>query len=686
MQTILLVLLVGVGLALGAKTTQAPRVITDQSQQNEIDDLKRIVSTLGRQLMMQQLFVEERVRSDGASGLKQIRLQEIGTRPYHAETYVGNSMASLHDHANYDRTVGLGEFIAVLNGVEFRTRHNDYKLRMPSRTSSAYHATEDIPFPGVPPEVTKLSSIQEQINEMKEWFKAWWSQDKSKRDYTKYFKPVLCFLEGAWTYSDGSLEESFESDRHFIDAASWFDLHEKTRFTSYAGRKSNLENFAYLPTTIMEMINGSVPRLAQWNYRILCHPLSKDIPFSRFRLVDDLHNRVARGATMEKQRGTRRARFQLNPSLVLDAWGSSEFSQSPDFLDSLMEEIPGWDNYKGVLNDTLDDDTAWSLNEDKPVNTAYYHRWFNSLKEGAMGINRRHRGFSDNNVFMAQTTQPNVAGLSYTHCHRKVCKTFHQKWTYAIPLEIVYLTPLQSWNPYNLQHKGDYKSTLGKTVYDGPNGTRRNGLMTKAEAFNGINTKAYYITPHAFFDKTGTSPRDPADTTRAAVGVLDRKGVLRAMTASGPRVFLNIPDVGEVRLRWPIAPVHNDGNVIFKELEALKDMVMEQGKYMGLYRTSPVGDGNSTGSVTPMTGNLELVTGPGTKDPPGDHVHTLRINPTDAAALQSGKKVTVRTSTDQGHSHVLRLKYDAAKKTYMINRCDGKPACWDGHPLQLNMT
>ena len=40
----------------------------------------------------------------------------------------------------------------------------------------------------------------------------------------------------------------------------------QVRFTSYSGGKSNLENFAYLPTTIMNMKNGTA-EFAQWNYR-----------------------------------------------------------------------------------------------------------------------------------------------------------------------------------------------------------------------------------------------------------------------------------------------------------------------------------------------------------------------------------------------------------------------------------
>ena len=57
----------------------------------------------------------------------------------------------------------MGEFIAVLNGVEFRTRHNDYRLYMPNTTSDAYHSTEDIPFPDVPPEVLQHTDVPDQV-------------------------------------------------------------------------------------------------------------------------------------------------------------------------------------------------------------------------------------------------------------------------------------------------------------------------------------------------------------------------------------------------------------------------------------------------------------------------------------------------------------------------------------------
>ena len=40
---------------------------------NGMDEMKGRLATLARQLVMQQLYVEERARSDGDSGIKQVR-------------------------------------------------------------------------------------------------------------------------------------------------------------------------------------------------------------------------------------------------------------------------------------------------------------------------------------------------------------------------------------------------------------------------------------------------------------------------------------------------------------------------------------------------------------------------------------------------------------------------------------
>ena len=63
---------------------------------------------------------------------------------------------------------------------------------------------------------------------MQQWFRAWQKQNHRERDYRKYFKPVLCYLEGGWTFSDrDSIDEPFDSSRHSLDAKSWNDLQDK---------------------------------------------------------------------------------------------------------------------------------------------------------------------------------------------------------------------------------------------------------------------------------------------------------------------------------------------------------------------------------------------------------------------------------------------------------------------------
>ena len=663
----------------------------DKKPPSEMDSLRQIVGALSRQVMLQQLFVEERIRSEGDSGVKQLRLGSEGTRNYYAETH-GNPrrLMAIHEHANNIRTVGMGEFIGVLNGVEFRTRHNDYRLYMPSRTSKRYHATEEIPFPDVPPEVKNKATVDKQIVEMREWFKAWKSQDHSVRNYRKYFKPLLCYLEGAWTTATKDIDEPFESDRHFIDAKSWFDLQEKIRFTSYTGRKDNLENYSFLPTTIIDIINGTIPAFAQWNYRILCHPLNRDIPLNRFRVVDELHTRLPYRKRYEEQTNSRAARFQLNPRH--DRWRNERYN-NPKFtlLDELMSEIPGKDNYQGNLIDDAFDLTAQTIDPKKSgnLNAAYYHRWFKVLENGAMGQSVRHRGFADENLFVAMTTQPKVAGMKLKNCKRvnrkEICKTINQKFSYAIPLEIIYMTPLNRWNPFDLEYKGRFNYARGRTVY--ANG--RNGGRTPQKAYNGTNSKKYYQTPSAFFSG-GEVSTDAADTTQNSVGVLDRNGVVRITQASGTRIFLPpISGVGVCRQRYPIMPVHGEGSSVWKELEATKDILLKSKTYKYIYK-EPLGGGS--GVTQPSKRPLTLKTTDSTVPGIDPHHHEVTLTPDEVEKAKiRGLAITLQSTPGSGHQHVLTVLWRDGN--WRINACSSKYTpkpgesanyrCKDGHGILL---
>ena len=390
---------------------------------------------------------------------------------------------------------------------------------------------------------------------------------------------MLCYLEGAWTTSTGTIEESFESDRHFLDADTWHELQEKIRFSSHTGRKDPKENLAFLPTTIMDLINGSIPLLAQWNYRILCHPLARDVPLDRLHVLEDLASRMSRRRNKMQYEQSGAARFRLrneDPERLLQ--NPSEYS----FLDLLMSEVPGKDNYPANITDEVWEGPVYPYlgGNTAPLNIGYYHRAYRTAFNDAMGKNKRRRSFNDRNIFMAATRNTKVAPITVTKCDgTNGCRNVTERWSYAIPLEIIYMTPLSSWNPYNIEYKGTDWSPSGKVVMAGG----RNGELNIARAYNGTNSRKFYKTPRDFFSDDEIVI-DTADTTGGVKGVLNRHGELKAVQATGIRIFLpRIPGVGVIRQRYPIMPIYGEGNTIYKELEALKDIVLHPETYQFMF-------------------------------------------------------------------------------------------------------
>ncbi|XP_067933093.1 uncharacterized protein [Watersipora subatra] len=613
----------------------------------------------------------------------------------------------------------MGELVAVLNGVEFRTRHNDYKMRMPSRTSKTYGATEDIPYPNVPPQVLSQPTLELQIAEMREWFKAWKNSDHSKRDYRKYFKPVLCYLEGAWTNAkSGKIDEPFFSERHAIDASSFFELQNKIRYTTATGRKSTKENFAYLPSTIADVDDYGNIIYSQWNYRILCHPVKNyEVPLTRLRLENDLGVRVANGKTFEEFAKQRSARFSLHPDPTTNKPFSTKDlmvrTSRGSFLDLLMAEIPGKDNYQANIVDDAFGSVAYPKDANlpkyptanttlpPPLNVGYYHNAYKVIGNDAMGVSIRRRGFSDNNVYIAYNTQekittnkvkgkcsPDKACLSRKRLAEKNCRrlkkqkkacpkavtcpppncpVYSHRVSYAIPLEIIYVTPLQSWNPYNLTMFKNRYAPTAKNSY----GFNRNGGSTNETAYLGMTSNIYSMTPVEFFETGRFKKTDKADTTRGSFGILDPEGDVRKVTSSGIKIMTrNIPDVGTMRIRYPIVPLHDSGSSIYKDLQALSDLTLKQHKYLKLYPDARFDNGTIEEMFT-----FELTQS--TKTPPGPHTHTFELSEAEIESLKGGEKILVSTTMVAGHEHELLLRW--YKNSVAIERCDDSRYCWDGH-------
>ncbi|XP_059157577.1 uncharacterized protein LOC131941959 [Physella acuta] len=733
-----LLTLVGVTLASGNLTGK---------EENQMEELRNVVAALSRQVMLQQFAAEEKIRADGGSGIKQIRVDADGPENFYVNTHSGRSMCAIHDHSNTMRTLGQGEGQYVLNGVEFRTRHNDFQLRMPSDEPGNSDQLTEIPFPPVPPEVLEKPTVHEQIVELREWFQAWKEQNYQTRDYRPYFKPVLCYMEGAWTTNTNKIEEPFFSDRHAIDASTWAELQEKVRFSAYTGKKHMKENFAYLPTTIINITEKGVPVYAQWTYRIACHPLSKDLPTSYLSLVDDLSVRLPNGYTLEEYKvrlkvilpngytlkeykvrlkvilpngytleGYKvrlkvrlpngytlevykvRLKVRLPHGYTLEEYKNSRAARFNvirprdnkftywNYLDDLMAEVPGRNGYGANLYDNSFNATYLHPTRRNGVrlNVGYYHRRYRVARPDAMGLSGGRRGYSDPNVFMAETTHESIAPVSLVDCvNKRKCTKNVKRMTYAIPLEIIYLTPLTNWNPYNIRHHDDNQREIVTR------GERKGGFEADS-AYNGTHYSLFYRTPRAFFSGTevGTSP---ADTTVASVGVLDQRGVVRNVSASGVRIFLpKIRGLREMRTRYPIAPVHGESSPVWKELNALKDIVMQMytnEKYLTekLDETSqkaapqPSTRGPVTSPSPLVIPRLRLLTSVATRDPPGEHVHTIELTKDDQLALFRGQILDLTTSQDNSHSHQVRVRY--LNNRFHIFSCDDKGSvpCWDGH-------
>merc|ERR1712038_632966 len=248
--------------------------------------------------------------------------------------------------------------------------------------------------------------------------------------------------------------------------------------------------------------------------------------------------------------------------------------------------------------------------------------------------------------------------------------------------EIIYMTPLYNWNPYGLVYKGDNARDIkpSPSTYNSVTAGGRDGGFTRDKAYNGIRRNVFYQTPAAFFQ--GNEDSDPADTSKGIVGVLDPNGNVCNVTASGTRILLpEIPGVGRIRTRYPISPLHNDGSQIYKELEALKDVVTRMetfNRFLIEYPTDFIDDDPNKLIKFEMTMS--------TRDPPGLHTHVVEMYRSDMDEhMASGDLFEIESSESNGHSHVMQVQYKQRRDyPWRIMKCGpSKTNCWDGHERYL---
>lgn len=426
----------------------------------------------------------------------------------------------------------------------------------------------------------------------------------------------------------------------------------------------------------MRFENGSIPVFAQWNYRILCHKLKTHVPLTKFKVEDDIATRMMRKLTLEKYEQSRSARFQLDLGIKSSSHSFNEKPLKLDFLDILMEEIPGKNNYGPPIYDGGFDAQVMNMDGKERKDVSRYHRWFRLSSKDAMGLQQSHRGYSDQFLFAAKTNQSRIAGIRMNLCKRsrgkkKQCILRDEKWSYAIPLEIIYMTPLSRWNPYNITYRPKCGSDILNTGDDRV-GEGRCQKMSTARKY--ACDKFYYLTPSAFFSgKKGE--RDPADTTKSSGScMLDSQGRGVVAHSSGTRIVLpEIEGVGALRQRFPISPIHGHGSPVWKNLNALKDMIMHNESYPFM----KVADSVQAENVL----TFELTTSENPAVTP--HEHYFTISESEFNQLMKGGVMKIETDIRESHSHSLEVKYNKRRKSLMYRKCGGQRKCGDGHPRNL---
>ena len=380
--------------------------------------------------------------------------------------------------------------------------------------------------------------------------------------------------------------------------------------------------------------------------------------------MDDLAYRLPRHMTRRDFAQSPGARFRFYEH-NLDQY--TRYSK----LDRLMYTIPGLDNVPVNLTQESYGEEMEDMGQvdATPLNSGFYHRFFKFSMPGAMGLHAVARGFNDANMWVAQTSHKDVSAFKSHNCREIVtlpdgrrrmsgCAHHETRFSYALPLEIVYLTPLLSWNPYNVTRNIELERIASRK------GKRRRSRREK-RAFLGSNKEGYfYITPFKFYQDNDAEP------SRRDVSILDVRGKIREVTPSGTRALVeDIPGVGVVRLRWPIAPTHGEGGAGWKELNALKKTV--------------------SSAVEDKTKRVILTTFPSISYKYQEHSHLISLSYHDYKRLvDDGETIEVHTVPSQGHIHKLLIEYFASSGEvnghFRYSHCDGQEGqCFDRHPQPL---
>ena len=473
----------------------------------------------------------EILRGMGQSGLYLLRQYTYNAKEPENRRFIANySTESQHLHSNYKNLVGTAELSAIINGYYIRTRHNDYKLVKPAPVGSGFLSTIEIPAPEVPDSIKSIENVDDQIVAMRSLFTQYYNGG-----WPEGFAFNLSYLEVWFEPFKLSNNETFASDRHHIVSKSaQQDLEQVLKYNT-AGFKNVNENTMFNAPVVKFVNSDGTIDLARIKYRIASIDLSSlgDIRNNLELVQDYLLENYSKDNSYFK-------RYRIKENI-----------NSPGFLDTVMSMIPGLDGEGANLNEVYKD---LSLNGDVTIldynrntlNIGYYNRYALIPLADASGFSNFMRSFNDPYLFVAMNTRDEVYGPKIENRIYKV--------SYAIPLEIILRTCLESWNPYNLPLISPGMSLTGDGTADSP----FNGYT---ETYVG-NVNLYYITPASFYSSKPDNLS--ANTVSGGIWINDSNGVPRNVYSSG--IFIDLPpiaDIGKIKIRHAVFPVYHEGGYAF---------------------------------------------------------------------------------------------------------------------------
>lgn len=320
------------------------------------------------------------------------------------------------------------------------------------------------------------------------------------------------------------------------------------------------------------------------------------------------------------------------------------------FLDKQMETVSGADNLRGsntlrptFLNSFITETQCFSADKnlpDEPLDESYYRGSY--MNSGKL---KERVSFSDR-VYMAKTSQDEVVGPTL-----KIDNTLYKsKNSYATPLEVIYLNPLQVWNPYKLRNYIDCSEVTGEGTKDKP--------------FTGVCPKLWYMIPAKFFKEGDNDDCVNLETLEKGAYVMRPDGEVSCFYASGVRVvYPSIKGVkGRMRQRYPIMQVTAEGSCEWKKLNAMEDTIDWEIEF-------------DTGKST-LPDAIVF-----------QHTHIVKLTKFDLKKLKANEFVQKVTEKKEHHQHIITVKMREDGKIEITN-CNGDNIddnlyCFDKHNSML---